>query len=88
MEPMTCREVSDFLGDYMDGELLPDVRSRFEAHLLLCPTCAAYVRSYAEARRLARVSGSVLEQQLLPEDVPEDLVTAILASTVGAKPRR
>ena len=81
MEPMTCRELTDFLADYSNGELLPEVRSRFEAHLLRCPACAAYVRSYDEAVRLARASGSILEQQLLPEDVPEELVTAILAST-------
>ena len=88
MEPMTCRELTDFLADYSSGELLPEVRSRFETHLLRCPACAAYVRSYDEAVRLARATGSILEQQLLPEDVPEELVAAILASTRGAAPRQ
>ena len=88
MEPTTCREVIDFLADYVNGELPPRVRAHFETHLLQCPACAAYVRSYDEALRLARGSGGVLEQQLLPEDVPEELVTAILASTAGAGRRR
>ena len=60
MEPMTCREATGFLADYANGELLPDVRVRFEAHLLRCPTCAAYVRAYDEALRLARGSGGVV----------------------------
>ena len=88
MEPTTCREVIDFLADYVNGELPPRVRAHFESHLLQCPTCAAYVRSYDEALRLARGSGGVLEQQLLPEDVPEELVAAILASAApGRSPR-
>lgn len=88
MDQMTCRDVSDFLADYTSGELLPEVRARFEAHLLRCPTCAAYLRSYEQVVRLARGSGGALEQQLLPEQVPEDLVKAILASTVGTRARR
>lgn len=88
MEPTTCREVIDFLADYANGDLPPAVRTHFEAHLLRCPTCAAYVRSYDDALRLARGSGGVLEQQLLPEEVPEELVAAILASTLAPRPRR
>lgn len=83
---MTCRELNDFLSDYRSGELLPDVRSRFEVHLLGCPACAAYVRSYAETVRLARAGRDPLEQQLLPSDVPEELIAAILDSTTGAPP--
>lgn len=80
---MTCRELNDFLADYVSGDLLPEVRGRFEAHLLSCPACASYVRSYRDAVRLARSSGTSLEQQLLPADVPEELVAAILDSTVA-----
>ncbi|MBY0274036.1 zf-HC2 domain-containing protein [Candidatus Binatia bacterium] len=83
---MTCRELNDFLADYRSGELLPEVRSRFEAHLLRCATCAAYVRSYGETIRLARAAGDDLEQQLLPTEAPRELVDAILDSVGSAPP--
>lgn len=82
---MTCRDLNDFLADHASGDLVPEVRSRFEEHLLRCPTCAAYVRSYAETVRLARAAGDDLDQQLLPAPVPEELVTAILDS-IGIDP--
>lgn len=80
-ERMTCREVNGFLADYRSGELLPEVRDRLEAHLLRCPTCVAYLRSYDEAIRLARDSADALDDRLLPSDVPAELVEAILART-------
>jgi anti-sigma factor RsiW len=80
---MTCRELNDFLADYRNGDLAPEVRSRFEGHLLGCPACVAYVRSYQQTARLVQDAGTSLDQQLLPPDVPEQLVTAILQSTIG-----
>jgi anti-sigma factor RsiW len=54
------------------------VRSDFEHHLTLCPECTDYLASYRETLRLGRLAcdpgGPV------PEDVPEELVEAILAS--------
>lgn len=85
---MTCRELNEFLADYVSGELLPEVRSRFEAHLVRCATCAAYVRSYGETVRLARAAGHDLEQQLVPTEAPEELVDAILDSVAGDRPPR
>jgi anti-sigma factor RsiW len=90
-ETMTCRELNDFLADYRDGDLAPEVRSRFEGHLVRCAACAAYVRSYQQTVRLVRDAATSLDQQLLPPDVPGELVDAILDSTVGAnapRPRR
>ena len=40
---MTCRQLVDFLGAYLDGELSAEVRGRFEAHLSACPECSAYL---------------------------------------------
>ena len=85
---MTGRELNDFLADYRGGELAPDVRGRFEEHLLGCPACVAYVRSYQEAVRAVRATGTGLEQ-LVPDDAPAPLVDAILDCTVrAAKPAR
>lgn len=82
---MTCREVNDFLAEYRSGELLPEVRRRFEAHIAGCAACVAYVRSYDEAVRLAGDSRAERAQQTMPAEVPEQLVDAILAATTRAR---
>lgn len=84
---MTCREVNEFLADYASGDLLPEVRARFEAHLLECPPCVSYARSYGQAVRIARESSAGSVPDLLPDDVPEELVAAILDCTVRRPPR-
>ena len=76
---LTCREIADFLADYFAGELGADDRSRFEEHLAECPDCVAYLRSYADAIRLAREACAEAHDPA-PASVPERLVQAILAA--------
>jgi anti-sigma factor RsiW len=80
---MTCGELNEFLADYRSGTLPPEVRRRFEEHLLGCPACVAYVRSYDATVRLVQATGHGVDQ-LLPPDAPEELVDAILEATVRA----
>ena len=75
---MTCRELVEFLADYLAGELAPEVRHVFETHLADCPECATYLRGYADAIRLARASAET--DDAVPAEVPERLVQAILAA--------
>jgi anti-sigma factor RsiW len=79
---VTCREFSDFIGDYLAGELPGTVHTGFERHLELCPNCRRYVRSYEETVKLGRQAFDDPNAPLPPQ-VPEELVTAILA----ARPR-
>jgi anti-sigma factor RsiW len=79
---VTCREFSDFIGDYLAGELRGTVHTGFERHLELCPNCRRYVRSYEETVKLGRQAFDDPNAPLPPQ-VPEELVTAILA----ARPR-
>ena len=74
---MTCREFVDFLADYLSGELRPETQSAFEDHLAHCPSCVVYLNTYRDTQVLARAA---LEGPgtALPEEVPEDLVRAIL----------
>ena len=74
---VTCRELTDFLADYLAGELGPDERSVFEGHLAECPDCVAYLRSYAETMRLAK---DAYEDDPVPAGVPEQLIRAILTA--------
>jgi anti-sigma factor RsiW len=80
---ITCRELADFLMSYLEGELPPQERARFEEHLAVCPTCVRYVHTYQLAVRMGRESYREPEAPV-PGDVPERLVTAILA----ARPKR
>jgi anti-sigma factor RsiW len=76
---MTCRELVGFLGAYLEGELAPDTRARFAAHLAACGECAAYLETYRATVGLAKNAFQDPDAPI-PEDVPDDLVKAILAA--------
>jgi anti-sigma factor RsiW len=74
---ITCRELIDFIADYLDDTLPPASRHEFERHLSVCPSCVAYLQGYKEAIRLGRAA---LMKSDEPADVPESLVLAIRAA--------
>jgi anti-sigma factor RsiW len=76
---MTCRELAEFLADYLSGEIPSDVRAAFEDHLSRCPNCRNYLASYRITIELGRQAFEDVDAEV-PADVPEDLVKAILAS--------
>jgi anti-sigma factor RsiW len=76
---MTCRELVDFLGAYLDEALSENVRWRFEEHLAACPKCTAYLEMYREAVKLTKDAFRHPDDPV-PAAVPEDLVKAILAA--------
>jgi anti-sigma factor RsiW len=76
---ITCRELVDFLNDYLDGALPPRRRAEFERHLEACPECVSYLESYRETIRLGKRAFAT-DAKALPADVPEELVKAILAA--------
>lgn len=76
---MTCRELVDFLMDYLDGKIPTAERQRFEAHLSECDWCVEYVRQYRETIKLGK-SALRPSDQPVPAEVPEELVQAILAA--------
>jgi predicted anti-sigma-YlaC factor YlaD len=73
---LTCREIIDFIVDYLDHELDGATAALFQQHLERCVSCRAYLATYQETIRMAR-------QSCLPErsdEIPEELVMAILQS--------
>jgi len=72
----TCHEVITFLGDYVANELPPERRAEFERHLALCKSCVDYLAMYESTIRMARWAAK--EPDLRIEEIPEDLVKAIL----------
>lgn len=79
---LTCRELIDFLMDYVSGELPEAQRREFERHLGVCPPCVAFLDTYRKTIEL--------EKQAMTEPVgtapplPEELVQAILTSRESA----
>jgi anti-sigma factor RsiW len=67
--------LTDFLFGYVEGELPPEARRRFDEHLAVCPDCVQYLRHYAETVKAGRLA---MAEEELPPGVPEDLVDAIL----------
>jgi len=76
---VTCRDFAEFLADYLADELPPEVRNAFDDHLAHCPSCVIYLNTYRDTLVLAKAA---LEgpHAPLPDDVPEDLVRAIVAA--------
>lgn len=71
---ITCRELIDFLLDYLEGSLPTEQRAVFERHLAMCPECVNYLEEYKTAVRLGRAA--CCDDN--PQPLPEGLVRAIL----------
>lgn len=76
---LTCRQVEDFLLDYVEGTLPRGQRLIFDLHLALCRECRDYLAAYRKAIELGKAAFPHGDAPV-PEEVPEDLVQAILAA--------
>lgn len=76
---MTCRELTEFLLEYLSGELSPSERATFEEHLAECPDCVHYLESYRTTVELGKACFDEPNQPV-PKEVPEELVRAILSA--------
>lgn len=75
---LRCRDVSELLAAYVDGELAPQRRRAVEFHLADCPDCWAYLASYRQTVEL----GKDLHEAEMPADVYERLY-ALVANDAG-----
>ena len=75
---LTCREFEDFVYDYYEGDLDPRQRAVFERHMRLCPMCRVHFDSYLRAVALGRQICE--DDETLPQDMPEELIQAIVAA--------
>jgi anti-sigma factor RsiW len=64
VEELSCREVVEILGDYLDGAMTPEDRARLEQHLADCDGCTAYLE---QLRSTVRLSGRLSEEAVSPE---------------------
>jgi anti-sigma factor RsiW len=81
---MNCREFTEFLHEYLFGNLPADERAEFDKHMAECPWCVAYLDSYQKTIQLEQTAFSVPEDAPPSSDVPEELVQAILRARARA----
>ena len=74
---ITCQEFEDFILDYLEDRLPAGQRRIFDLHLKICRECRDYLAAY---RRTAEIGKAAFVEPAaqVPDDVPEDLVKAIL----------
>ncbi|MEM7261414.1 MAG: zf-HC2 domain-containing protein [Planctomycetota bacterium] len=73
-----CRDLLEYLADYLDGELPANQLSVMEEHLAKCSPCVEYLESYRST--ISMVRGCVpkpIEEEACDE-CPEALIKAIL----------
>jgi anti-sigma factor RsiW len=79
---ITCRELIEFLDDYVADRLTPPMRQIFEQHLGMCRHCRDYLTTYKATIDLAR--GAHHDAHAADAKVgnqnPEDIVRAVLAA--------
>ncbi len=75
---MNCREFTEFLHEYLFGNLPAAELAEFEKHLAECPWCLAYLDSYKKTIQLEQAAFAGPEDAPPPADAPEELVQAIL----------
>lgn len=82
MTDLCCREVSEFLMDFFDKALEPDVQEGFDAHVAACDTCRTYLEQYRDAI----IAGQLACRDDGVDDCPEDLVRAVMTA-LGKEPK-
>jgi hypothetical protein len=75
---LSCQQLVSRLGDWLDTDSSPSLRSSATVHLDACLDCEAYAASYRTTVALARLV--LRETETGSPDLPEELVEAILAS--------
>ncbi len=76
---LTCAEFEEFILDYFEGTLSGKQYAVFKVHLMLCRDCKSYIAAYERSTELGK---NVFKEPYapVPNDMPEDLVQAILAA--------
>lgn len=76
---ITCEEFEGFILAYLDNELPKRQRTIFELHIRMCHECHDYLAAYQRTTELGRAV-MVPPSDPVPDDVPQELIAAILKS--------
>lgn len=70
---MTCREMAEYLSDYVDGELDGSIRRLIDTHGGDCPPCRAFIRTLARTVEALRAQPREPLSPALRESLSEAL---------------
>ena len=73
---ISCRELVEFLAEYVEGTLPVQQRDAFEEHLRVCPPCVDYMKMYRATIELGKAACSGTAGA--PPPMPPELKRAIL----------
>ena len=76
---ITCEQFEDFILAYLEDDLPKRQKMLFEIHLKMCRECREYLEAYRTSVELAK-DAYTPDDAALPDEVPEDLVKAVLAA--------
>ncbi len=79
----SCKEVCEFLSDFVDGQMSAVRRLAFEAHLKACPPCAEYMHQFALTIKLSKKCCCPGKPT---SPIPDDLITAVCAAMAADQP--
>lgn len=82
-QPMTCKEVNEFLMAYLDAELPEEARRAFEEHLSDCSSCTRYLEQYRRTMQLGREACTPADTPA-EHYVPSGLLDAIRKARIDA----
>ena len=74
---ITCEEFEDFILAYLEEDLPAKQKFIFELHIKVCRECRDYLKAYRASMDLTKQALED-EYRLLPEQVPDDLIKAVL----------
>jgi len=74
---VTCRDVLEFLSDYLTGDLPHGTREAFESHLDSCESCRAYLDSYEKTIALAQGAGCDQEEAQPPRELEDAILRSL-----------
>lgn len=77
---LTCRDVEEFMIDYVDGGMSLLTRLQFTMHVMICSDCRKYLKMYKDTIALGK---RVFDR---PDDdaagqVPDEILHAIMVAT-------
>ena len=61
---LICQEIVEVVTDYLEGAMHAELRASFEAHLVGCRHCTAYLE---QLRAMIRVAGTIEAEALSAE---------------------
>ena len=81
---ISCEEFEEFIIEYLEDGLTSRQRSLFEFHLKICRECREYLAAYRTSMEAAKMG--LDDESDIPDEIPEDLIAAVLASRSPDKP--